>query len=276
MNLVPAGACDCHIHVYDSRYPAAPEAALRPPDASVADYRVLQARLGTSRVVVVTPSTYGTDNRPTLDALAALAGSARGVAVIDETITDEQLQALHAAGMRGIRLNLAARGGDRGLASMENLCARVAPLAWHLQLFGAPELWPALEQRLRKLPVQLVFDHFGNVPGAAGMKHPAFATVGGLVRDGRAWVKLSAPMNVSAAGAPYADVAAIARGYLAVDASRMVWGTDWPHPALAEKPDDTAAPGLLAHWCDDDASLLQEVLVRNPARLYGFAPPALP
>src|SRR5688500_2518645 len=107
MNRGPPNACDCHIHAYAGRCPAPPEATLRPPDASVADYRALQASLGTSRVVVVTPSTYGTDNRPTLDALGAFSGAARGVAVIGESVTDQELESLHAAGVRGIRLNLA-------------------------------------------------------------------------------------------------------------------------------------------------------------------------
>jgi predicted TIM-barrel fold metal-dependent hydrolase len=269
MNLVPPGACDCHIHVYDSRYPAAPQATLRPPDVSVADYRALQAGLGTSRVVVVTPSTYGTDNRPTLDALAAFGDSARGIAVVGEAATDAELHALHAAGVRGLRLNLAAQGGDRSLESMERLCARAAPLGWHLQLFGSADLWPALAPRLRALPVQLVFDHFGNVPAAAGVHHPGFSTVAQLVREGRAWVKLSAPMNVSAEATPHADVAPMARGYLAAGARRMLWGTDWPHPSLTHKPDDAAALRQLLQWCDD-AATAEDVLVRNPARLYGF------
>lgn len=267
-------ACDCHIHVYDSRYPAAPGATLQPPpDAGIADYLALRARLGTSRVVIVTPSTYGSDNRPTLDALAAFGDAARGVAVIDPDLDEKEMQRLHAAGIRGVRLNL-MHGAARVLARMEELCARVAPFGWHLQLFGPADLWPALAPRLRKLPVQLVFDHFGNVPADAGVRHPGFGVVSGLVRDGRAWVKLSGAMNVSHAGAPgYEDVAAMARGYLAADPRRAVWGTDWPHPAMPIKPDDVQAMHLLPQWCDGDEALLAGVLAGNPGQLYGFRDP---
>src|SRR4051812_38241055 len=92
----PAGATDCHIHFYDDRFPAAASATLRPPNATIEDYRLFQQRVGTSRTVIVTPSTYGTDNRPSLEAAAKLGASARVVAVVDDTVSDAELQQLPA------------------------------------------------------------------------------------------------------------------------------------------------------------------------------------
>ena len=131
--VAPAGATDCHHHVYDARFPAAPNAVLLPPDASVDDYRALQRRLGTSRSVIVQPSTYGTDNRCTLAALAALGRSSRAVAVVDDTVADAELKRLDGLGVRGIRFNLAQAGATTP-AMIEPLAKRIAPFGWHLQI----------------------------------------------------------------------------------------------------------------------------------------------
>lgn len=271
---VPEGACDCHVHVYDARYPALPGARLTPPDASVADYRLLQRRTGTSRVVFVTPSTYGTDNRPLRDALAAMGHAARGVAVIDERDTDSQLRALHTVGVRGVRLNLSL-GASSSADELEALAARIAPLGWHLQLLAPADLLADWGARLAALPVPVVFDHFGRIAPSMRQRHPAHALVLRMLEAGRAWVKLSGCYIVSETGLPdYADVQPLARSYLQAAPDRVVWGSDWPHASASAghqaMPDDAHQMTLLARWADD-ARTLQRVLVDNPAALYDFA-----
>ena len=271
---VPAGACDCHMHVYDARYPAAVGARLTPPDAGVDDYRLLQRRTGTRRVVVVTPSTYGTDNRPMLDALLAFGADARGVAVIDEGVDDAVLERLHAAGVRGIRFNLSL-GFIGAIAGLELLAQRIAALGWHLQLLAPPDLLAGLADVLGRLPVPVVFDHFGRIAPSMAGHHPAHALVLRLLGAGRAWIKLSGGYIVTEQGPPhYADVAPLARSYLHAAPERVLWGSDWPHASASAghqpMPDDARQMALLAEWTGD-AGTLRRVLVHNPAALYGFS-----
>jgi predicted TIM-barrel fold metal-dependent hydrolase len=270
---VPAGACDCHVHVYDSRYPAVPGARLTPPDASAADYRQLQRRTGTERVVFVTPSTYGTDNGAMREALAAFGDRARGVAVIDERIGAAELQALHDIGVRGIRMNLSL-GVTHSLDQLETLAQRVAPLGWHLQLLAPPNVLATLESRLMQLPVPVVFDHLARIAPSQAYTHPAHRTVLRMLDSGRAWVKLSGSYIVTEAGPPdYADIEVLAHSYLAAAPERTVWGSDWPHASATAGhqpiPDDARQVELLAAWART-AEVLRQVLVVNPAVLYGF------
>jgi predicted TIM-barrel fold metal-dependent hydrolase len=266
----PANAADCHHHVYDSRFPVAPQAVLRPADATVADYRLLQKRLGTTRNVVVQPSTYGTDNRCMLDALAQFGPTARGVAVVDTGVTDAELRRLHAAGVRGIRFNL-AQGGTTTLEMVAPLAPRVHALGWHIQvnmpadgILKARDVWNGL-------PCPVVFDHLAHV-GPLGVDDPTFALVSDLLQRGKAWVKLSGAYMASKVGPPsYADKTAIALGYVKQAPERLVWGSDWPHPTeKTDKPDDAVLFDLLLAWAPDEATRTR-ILVANPAELYGFS-----
>ena len=276
---LPAGACDCHVHLYDGRFPADPAARLRPPDAGADDLRALQRRIGTTRVVLVTPSTYGTDNRCLLEGLAALGAEARGVAVIGGHESDAELLRLHGAGVRGVRLNLSL-GVSGTVDSILPLAQRIAPLGWHLQLLMAPDLLAQQAGVLRRLPVPLVFDHFGRIPPALAGRHPAHALLLELLQEGRAWMKLSGGYIVSerhAVDDPALD--ALAAGYLRAAPDRVVWGSDWPHATatagVQPLPDDALQVDRMADWArqaGDAASTLQRVLVDNPAALYGFAP----
>jgi predicted TIM-barrel fold metal-dependent hydrolase len=267
---VPADACDCHMHVYDSRVQVAPGATLRPPDASVADYVRLQRRVGTTRTVVVTPSTYGTDNRVTLAALAALGSSARAVAVVDASVSDDELQALHDAGVRGIRFNLSLSQ----VATMDmlvQLAPRVAELGWHAQVLMPTSQLLQHATALAELPVQVVFDHFGRLPFAEGAQHPAFALIARLLREERAWVKLSGVYINSLVGPPsYEDATPLARAYVSLAPDRVLWGSDWPHVLCKYgQPDDAELVDLLLDWAPDE-SVRKKILVTNPARLYGY------
>lgn len=270
---VPDGACDCHIHAYDARYPAVPGARLLPPDATMLQYRAIQGRLGTQRAVLVTPSTYGADNRSMLSALAELGGQARGVAVIDGLETDAQLQALHAAGVRGIRFNLSL-GVVNAVAQLEPLAARVAPLGWHVQLLMPPDQLVQISDVLARLPTPLVFDHMARIaPNQAGA-HAAHALVLQWLGAGRAWVKLSGGYLVSKQRSvqdPALD--GLARSFIDANPDRVIWGSDWPHASasagMQPMPDDARQLERLAEWTQTDATL-QRVLVQNPAALYGF------
>lgn len=272
---LPAGACDCHIHVYDSRYPAVPGAVLQPPDASIADYLRVQARMGTSRAVLVTPSTYGIDNAPMLDGLAQLGAQGRGVAVIDGGESDAELARLHAAGVRGVRLNLSL-GRAIPPEAIGRIAARIAPLGWHLQLLMPLAQLPQLAPLLRRLPVELVFDHFARLAPEQRHTHPAHALVLELLSAGRAWIKLSGGYLVSPMRSvedPALD--ALARSFIEAAPTRVVWGSDWPHATASAgrqpMPDDARQVERLAQWAGD-AATLRAVLVDNPQRLYGFEP----
>ena len=267
----PANATDCHHHIYDSRFPVDPKATLRPGDATVADYRALQRRIGTSRNIVVQPSTYGTDNRCMLDALGQFGPAARGVAVVDTSVTDDELARLNAAGVRGIRFNLVQTGATT-VEMVAPLAARVAKLGWHVQIHALPALIVGNAALWRGLPCQAVFDHMGHPQEPGGENAPVVALLSELARDGRAWVKLSGVYMDSKVGPPsYADCTAVARAYIAAAPARMVWGSDWPHPTeKTAKPDDAILFDLLGQWAPD-APTRTRILVDNPARLYGFA-----
>lgn len=272
--LAPENACDCHMHVYDRRCPVAPGAVLTPPDASVEDYRRLQRRLGTRRVVAVTPSTYGTDNSLMLDAVARLGECARGIAVVDQTISDSELERLHQGGVRGLRFNL-ARGNPSAAADMEPLAARIADMGWHLQLLMPPAGLVECESLLKRLPVQIVFDHFGRIDVASGTAHPACKIIRDLLGAGKAWVKLSGAYLLSQEGPPdYGDIRELARAYIHAAPERIVWGSDWPHAvaSMGERsmPDDARLLDLLLDWTENEAARTQ-ILVDNPAALYGFS-----
>jgi D-galactarolactone isomerase len=272
----PPGSVDCHHHIYDHRFPYDPETKLRPAEATVADYRQLQKRLGLQRSVVVQPSSYGSDNSCLIDALQQFGGDARGIAVIDQQTSDSELERLNDAGVRGIRFNL-SRPAGAGVELMDRLCARIAPLGWHAQIHTLGQGYVALESKLAELPVLVVIDHLGRVPMPGGLQHEAFAALRRLVGLGRTWIKLSGAYHDSIAGAPsYADTGPMVSEWVKSAPDRVVWGTDWPHPAAmaGEKPmpDDAQLLDLLGEWAADPA-MLQSILVDNPCRLYGFAPP---
>jgi predicted TIM-barrel fold metal-dependent hydrolase len=267
----PANATDCHHHIYDARYPVDPKATLRPADALVDDYRALQKRIGTTRNVLVQPSTYGTDNRCHLDALATFGATARMVAVVNDSVSTEELKRLHALGVRGIRFNLAQVGATTP-DMIEPLSRRINDLGWHIQI-NAPaatimEIIPILE----RVPSPIVFDHLAHIPQPDGVNHPLYGKVRALMDKGRTWVKLSGAYADTKMGAPtYADSSAVARAYAKAAPERCVWGSDWPHPTEHTKqlPDDAVLFDLLSDWVPDE-SARHRVLVENPATLYDF------
>jgi predicted TIM-barrel fold metal-dependent hydrolase len=260
----PANACDCHHHIYDAKYPVDPKATLRPGEALVEDYRAFQKRIGTSRHVVVTPSTYGVDNRVTLDAVAAFGPQARAVVVVNDTVSDAELKRMHDQGARGIRFNLAQAGATTP-EMIEPLSKRVNELGWHIQINAAPEKIQEIMPILQRVPSPIVFDHLAHIPEPEGVNHPLFGQVRALIDKGRTWVKLSGAYADTKIGPPtYADSTAVAQAYAKAAPERCVWGSDWPHPLVPPL-------GSQPQPRPDDA-----VAVRSPAGLgarRGSAPP---
>ena len=285
---VPPGATDCHVHVFGpvSRFAYAASRVYTPADASVESLLAHQKALGLSRVVIVHPSPYGTDNACSIDAIAQLGDRARGVAVIDPaTITDDELKALARGGMRGARANLATAGvTDPATAweTVDRLRDRIGPLGWHLQTFTNLNVIEALHPKLENLGIPLVVDHIGGAKAALGIGQPGFAALLSLVAAGKAHVKLSGAYRVSTLP-DAADVAPLARALISANPDRMLWGTDWPHPGGSDRRgpkldeiepyhaiDDGAAINRLASWAGNDTAMIKRILVDNPARLYGY------
>jgi len=266
----PPNACDCHMHIYNSRFPAVLTAP-HPIDARAEDYRLFQKRIGTTRNIIVTPSTYGTDNSCTLDALATLGANARAVAVVDINVTDAELKRLAGLGVRGMRFMLNPTSPTT-VSMLEPLSKRVADLGWHVQISTTAKQIVAIEDVLARLPVPVIFDHFAHPEEPAGISDPVFATVRRLIDSGRTWVKLSAPYIDSKIGAPtYADVTPVAQAYVKAAPERLVWASDWPHPSQGDKhPNDAILFDLLLQWIPDEATR-NRILVQNPEAFYGFA-----
>jgi len=265
----PANSADCHIHIYDPRFPPL---VAKPTNATAQDYRLLQKRVGVTRVVIVTPRCYVTDNSCTVDAIAQLGlTNARGVGVLRPAVTDAELKSLDAGGIRGIRFTVAnPETAAVSIDMIEPLAKRIAALGWHVQLNMEPEQITDNAQMLQRLPATIVFDHMGKLTFPGGMQHPAYRVIRGLFDAGRAWVKLSGAYLDTGKGPPgYADGTALAQSYVKAAPERLVWGSDWPHPSARQPPDDAALFDLLTAWAPDEATR-NRILVMNPEALYGF------
>ena len=261
------------MHIFDPRFAPSPHWPRTPPVAAVAAYRQLQQRLGTRRTVVVTPSTYGTDNVCTLDALAQLGEGARGVAVVDADVADAELDRLHAQRVRGLRVNFVSpqSWGTTTPQMLIALARKAARMGWHIQLLAQPGQIVAMQAVLASLPVPLVIDHMGRIDPAEGPASAAFEVLRRLLDAGHTWVKLSGVYMGSREGGPaYGDALALGRAFVRAAPERLVWGSDWPH--TTETPDtvnDADLLDVLRAWCGSDAAM-DRILVDNPARLYGF------
>lgn len=267
---LPDGACDTHAHVVSALpdYPFTPDRSYTPPPAPEAKYLSMLDAVGMSRGVLVQISVYGTDNRYMVEVLSRHPDRLRGVAVVDATIDDAELHRLHDAGVRGVRLNVLF-GGGVGFDSMDALAARIAPLGWHMQFLMDIRQLPELLPRMSKLPCPVVIDHMGHMPVSEGTAHPGFQALLGCVRDLGWWIKLSGAYRISDQADDYPDVVPWARELVNAAPDRMLWGSDWPHVAIADMVDTGRMLNLLQDWVPD-AAQRQKILVDNPARLYDF------
>ncbi len=274
----PPLACDCHAHICgpQATYGYIAERIYTPPDALLPAYRQLLATLGCERAVLVQPSFHGTDNRAMLAAMAQAGASFRGVAVLADDASEKEIAALHAAGVRGARLNIVdvkTGKGELPLAHIERLADRVKAFGWHIELLMHVDEFPALDRLLARLPVECVFGHLGYVRADKGIATAGFQALLRLLRTGRAWVKLTGPYRISATPLPHADTQAFAQALVETAPDRLVWGSDWPHVKTEwtiAMPNDGELADLLEAWVPDPA-VRQRVLVDNPAKLYGFA-----
>jgi predicted TIM-barrel fold metal-dependent hydrolase len=284
---VPAGACDTHTHVFGDpgRFPFAATRNYTPESASVEEMRALHRALHTDRVVIVHPSVYGTDNSCTLDGMKQLGSIARGIAVIDEKTTESSLDEMDRAGVRGIRVNLETSGQSDPAVGRQRFQEAVDRIKrrskWHIQVYTRLSVIEGIKDRVMAAPMPVVFDHFGGAQAALGVSQPGFDTLLNLVRAGKAYVKISAPYRSSTKPPDYADVAPLAKALIGANPQRMLWGSDWPHPAapVAHRPvtditplwqvDDGRIFNQLPVWAPD-AAVRKTILVENPAKLYGF------
>lgn len=260
------------MHIFDSRYPFAPGAQPVPP-ASAEQYRAVQKRLGTTRTVVVAPSSYGLDNRCTLQGLADLGPECRAIVCLAPTVTDEELARLHAAGVRGVRLNL-ARGNSTPIDALEPIAQRIAPLDWHIQIMLTPDQLTLYADKLSALKVRLVIDHLARIPQDGGIASPAYPILRQLMDGGNTWVKLSLASSARLIGTQQENVLhTLGRELVTAAPDRLVWGSDWPHVLStldgAPQPSDEHMLAVLLDWASSDKQR-RGILCETPATLYDF------
>lgn len=269
----PPGAVDAHCHVFGpgDQFPYAPERKYTPCDAGKDQLFALRDRLGFTRNVIVQATCHGADNRALVDALQASGGMARGVATVRDSVSDEELQVLHAAGVRGVRFNFVKRLVDpKPDAYYRAIIARIAPLGWHVVVyFEAADLAERWEF-FTSLPTTVVVDHMGRPDVTQPVDGPGFQRFVRLMDEhANVWSKVSCPERLSVSGPPtYDDVVPFARHLVERFPDRVLWGTDWPHPNLtSHMPDD----GKLVEFIPRialTAELQRKLLVDNPMRLY--------
>jgi predicted TIM-barrel fold metal-dependent hydrolase len=281
---VPAGACDCHTHIHGDtgKFPFFAGRVYTPEMALPEEMAALHKALRVQRVVIVTPSVYGTDNSATIYGMKARGNDARGVAVIDAKTTDAEIDNLARLGFKGVRLNLSTGGINDPSVGRRNFLAaaeRVKSRNWHIQINTTLPMIAAMKDTLAASPVPLVFDHYGNANEELGVQQPGFSDLVDLVRSGKAYVKISVTAGPRA---NYGYFKPLAEMLIAANVDRILWGTNWPHPnsttAPGRKPtdltplwqvDDGLVFNQLPLWAPD-AAVRKKILVDNPAKLYEF------
>jgi predicted TIM-barrel fold metal-dependent hydrolase len=272
----PPGACCTQAHVFGpaDRFPYSEGRGYTPPDAGIETYLNLLDILGLDRGVIVHGSAYGSDNRASLDGIARAPDRLRGIAVVDPEISDAALEELDAGGMRGIRLSTMLKGGV-GSEQLAPMADKIRGLGWHIVLHvnDSKEI-AELNSTLRNLPVPIVIDHLSRVRGGQGVDYVGFQALLRLMREtDHVWGKISSWYRLTDIGPPYDDMTPIARAMIAAQPDRVIWGTNWPHPILWDHlmPNDGDLFNQFMDWAADDATRHQ-ILVDNPAALYGFDP----
>ena len=271
---VPPGACDTHAHVFGpgNHYPFIPHGLYTPADALLGDYAHMLGVLGMERGVLVQPSIYGTDNQAMLDAMADKP-KLRGVAVVPYDVDLAEIERLHGLGVRGVRCNIVDVKFGKGalpLDQLRALAARIKPYGWHIEFLMHVNEFPDLDRQLAGFPVDVVFGHLGYVPTSQGTETAGFKGLLKLMRDGKAWVKLTAPYRLTLSDMPYPDVDATARVLVEEAADRLLWGSDWPHTSIKTRmPNDGDLFDLFTRWVPDE-TMRARILVTNPQKLYDF------
>lgn len=285
---LPPHAADCHMHVFGpfDRYPLAAERAYNVPEAPLAAHERMKREVGLERTVLVQASGHGTDNRAMLAALAELGPRGRGIAVLAPQTPLAELQRMHKAGVRALRLNLytfAARHEGEPAALLRAYERLVAPLGWHLQLFCDAATVLALTASIERCSVPVVIDHMGMPDAARGLEQPVFQSLLALAASGRAWVKVAGADRITRSSGRLADAVPFIRALAQAAPERLVWGSDWPNIGFHSRQ-QVHDEQLLEHRELDagdlldvlleavpDADTRSAILVRNPEALYGFS-----
>ncbi len=273
---LPALACDTHAHILGpiAQYAYSPARVYTPPDCLLADYRQMLATLGVERAVLVQPSVYGSDNTVMLAAMREAGRAFRGVAVVESDISHGELARLNKAGVRGVRVNIVdvkdRRPGTLPMAELSALARRIAPLGWHMEFLMHCDEFPDMDRTFADFPVDIVLGHLGYMNTSKVVDNPGFQALLRLMQSGKAWVKFTGPYRISTQPLPHADTNACAHALIAANPRRVLWGSDWPHVMVkSAMPNDGDLCDLLSAWIPD-AAVREQVLVRNPAQLYGF------
>jgi 2-pyrone-4,6-dicarboxylate lactonase len=268
---LPLGATDAHCHVFGpgERFPYAPGRRYTPEDAPKEMLRALHDHLGVARAVIVQASCHGSDNAAMLDCIASDPPRYRGVAIVDDTFTDQDFDALHAGGVRGVRFNFVKHlGGAPDMAVFARVIDRIKHRGWHVVLhLDAPSIIP-LSDMIRKLPLPFVIDHMGRVPGRDGVEQPPLKALLELAKLENCWIKVCGAERISLP--PYAEAVPIAHAIVQAAPERVLWGTDFPHPNATHEADEADLVDLVPQYAPD-ALTQKRLLVDNPARLYGLS-----
>jgi 2-pyrone-4,6-dicarboxylate lactonase len=267
---LPPGACDAHCHVFGpgDKFPYAPGRRYTPDDAPKEMLRALHDHLGVERAVIVQASCHGSDNAAMLDCIASDPKRYRGVAIVNDTFSDADFDALDAGGVRGVRFNFVKHlGGAPDMGVFNRVIDRVKGRGWHVVLhLDAPDIVP-LSPMIRELPLPFVIDHMGRVPGKDGVDQPPLKALLELAKLPNCWIKVCGAERISLP--PYAEAVPIAHAIVTAAPTRVLWGTDFPHPNPTHETDEADLVDLVPRYASD-AAAQKKLLVDNPARLYGF------
>ena len=274
---LPKNACDCHTHVFGpyDRFPVSHKMHYEPPLAPAALHREMLDRVGLGRGVLIQPGAYGTQPAAILDALNEPDGRLRGIAVADNTVSDQQIETWHHAGIRGLRFNdmLLPDGsrfaGSVGTDELQHLTSRMRALNWHAEVWATIDQHAGLIPHYRASGVPVVLDHMAGIVPARGIDDPHFRAILNALREGWLWVKLTL-CRCSQDFPDYPDLRAFHDALIAANPDRLVWGSDWPHLRMMEKTPDVGHLLDLFHEWVPDAGIRERILVTNPQKLYGF------
>lgn len=270
----PIGSVDAHCHIFgpEAIFPYASERKYTPCTGSKEDLFTLRNTLGFSRNVIVQASCHGRDNSALIDGLEHAGNLARGIAVVDDTISDTELLSMNEVGVRGVRFNFVRRLVDpKPQAYYERIVEKIAPLGWHLIVYIETADFNEQLPFLESLPVPVVFDHMARPDVAKGVEHADFSRFMHLMKSDKYWTKVSCPERLTQHGGShqnYSDVIPFMKILVDTFPDRVLWGTDWPHPNMkSHMPDDGQLVELIPLIADTEAKQ-KKLLVDNPMRLY--------
>jgi len=276
----PSGVCDCHAHIFgpSDKFPYTEGRGYTPPDAPVEMFLGMLDAIGIERGVVVQGNAHGYDNSAILDAVERFPQRLRGVAIIDDSVTEEELKRWNRAGIRGLRFHLYYGENQpsykRGVGwdVFEKLQPHMMVLGWHMQVWADWRALPGFEEKIRKVSMPVVIDHMLHLDAKHGIKDPGFQTLLRLLGDGKCWVKVSGAYRLSKKYPDYPDAKPFHEALVNTNPDQLVWGTDWPHPQVesAIMPNDGNLIDLFNAWTPNE-DIRRKILVDNPERLYGFA-----